>query len=68
MKQKAVVKLVVEKGERQFEFIMPFGAPYGESYDAAWEVLQEIIKLSNEAAEKAKRDKITKKEEDKKEK
>jgi hypothetical protein len=55
MDQKAVVKLEVEKNERKFEFIMPIGSPYGEAYDAAFEFLNEIAKMTQEAAEAAER-------------
>ena len=61
MKQTAVVKLTRTVNDRVYSFEMQMGAPYGESYDILWEMLQEIVKLSKEAAEKAKR------EEDKKE-
>lgn len=68
MTQKAVVKLEVEKGERIYEFTMPIGSPFGESYDACFDFLQEITKMSKEAADRVEREKITEKEEeDKKE-
>lgn len=67
MDQKALVKLSMEKSERTYEFYMPIGSPYGEAYDAAFEMLQEITKMSQEAADKAKREDITIKTDDDKE-
>lgn len=63
MTQKAVIKLEIEKNERMYEFTMPIGSPFGESYDACFEFLQEITKLSKEAADRASREEVTEKEE-----
>ena len=56
MKQVGMVNLEVEKGDKNFTFSMPFGAPYGEAYDVLFEMLQEIVKLSQAAADKLKRE------------
>jgi len=55
MKQSAMVKIEVTKDERDYAFTMPIGSPYGEVYDALFEMLQEIVKMSQAAADKAKR-------------
>jgi len=54
MDQRAVLNMEVEKNGHLFVFSMPIGAPLGEAYDAVYGVLEEIIKLSNQAAEKMK--------------
>lgn len=51
---KQYVSLEIEKGEHKFYFNMPIGASYGIAYDAAFSVLQELVKLAQEAAQKAK--------------
>ena len=48
------VNLQVEKNDRVYVFSLPVGAPYGECYDAAHECLQEIMKMAQAAADKAK--------------
>lgn len=53
------VILTVKKNDRVFELHMPMGAPYGEAYDAIFEMLGNIVELSKEAAEKAKRPETT---------
>jgi len=60
MTQKAVIYLEVEKNDHKYSFTMPIGAPLGEVYDAAFEMLQEIVKLANEAVEKAEQKKVKK--------
>lgn len=40
----------------RYEFSMPAGAPIGETYDAAHEVLQEIVRMANEASDRAARE------------
>lgn len=59
MDQKAVVKLKIDKNEKPFYFEMPIGAPFGEAYDAAFDFLQEIIRMSKDAADRAKREEVT---------
>lgn len=54
MDQIAYVHLTVEKEGRKYMFMMPIGAPLGEAYDACFEALGEIIKISKEAADRAK--------------
>jgi hypothetical protein len=53
MNQKGYLHLEVTKGERNYAFTLPIGAPFGEAYDAAFSVLQEILKMAQEASEKA---------------
>lgn len=54
MNQKAAVLLEVNKNDHLYQFVMPVGAPFGEAYDAAYEVLNVIVQMAKEAAEKAK--------------
>lgn len=70
--QRAVVTLEVEKNDRKYSFTMPIGepplgAPYGEAYDAAYEFLQEIVEMSQKAADRAKRKEVKVKTDDDKE-
>jgi hypothetical protein len=58
MTQKAVVILEVEKNDRKYEFMMPIGSPYGEAYDVCFEFLQEITKMSKEAADRVSREEL----------
>jgi len=53
MNQKAIVNLEIEKDGYSYVFSMPVGSPIGSAYNAAFDVLQEIIKLSQKAAENA---------------
>lgn len=53
MEMKNCIEFVVTKGERTYTFHMPTGAPFGELYDAAFEVLNEVVRLAQEAAQKA---------------
>lgn len=43
----------ITKNERLFTFTMPSGTPIGEAYDVGHELLQALVKLAGEAAEKA---------------
>jgi len=54
MDQRGLISLEVKKGDNTFVFLMPIGAPLGEAYDAAFECLQEILGMSQRAAEQAK--------------
>lgn len=54
--QKAIVRLELEKNERNYAFEMPIGSPFGESYDAAFEFLKKITDMANEAAKRAERE------------
>lgn len=53
MDQKGYVHLEVTKGEHNYAFVLPLGAPFGEAYDAAFQVLQQILKMAQDASEKA---------------
>lgn len=53
MEMKNCIEFVVTKGERTYTFHMPTGAPFGELYDAAFEMLNEVLRLAQEAAQKA---------------
>ena len=55
MNQIMYVKIEIEKNGRVYSFNLPLGAPIGEAYDVAHECLQEIIKMSETAANAAKR-------------
>lgn len=48
------VDLSIEKEGRTYHFSMPVGAPFGEAYDVAFGILNEILKLSQKAAENMK--------------
>jgi len=63
--QKAVIVLEVEKNERVYTFTMPVGSPFGEAYDVAFLMLQEVLKLSKEAVDRATPPEKEEKEEDK---
>jgi len=56
MEQLGMLKFVIEKDERNYEFMMPFGAPYGEAYDACHEMMGKIVELSQEAQKRATRE------------
>ena len=60
-----MLKFVIEKNERNYEFTMPFGAPYGEAYDACHEMLGKIVEMSKEAQERATREVEIKTDDDK---
>lgn len=53
MEMKNCVEFVVKKNEREYVFHLPQGAPFGEIYDATFEILNEVIRLAQEAAQKA---------------
>ena len=48
------ISIEVKRDDRLYEFEMPFGSPCGEAYDACHEVLQELVKISQQAADRAK--------------
>ena len=64
MKTKVSMEIEKNSGDKKnlYVFMMDYGCPLGEAYDACHEVLEKIVKLSQEASDRAKR-----KEEDKKE-
>lgn len=49
------VNLEVTKGENSYQLYMPFNAPAGEAYDALFEMLQEVLKMARNNAEKMER-------------
>ena len=55
MNLKSMVILEVENNGNAYQFHMPVGAKYGEAYDAAFAVLEEILKISKDALNTAKR-------------
>lgn len=62
MKQTGMVRLQKEINERVYSFDMQIGAPYGETYDVLFDMMQEIVKLSKEAADRIER--VSEKKED----
>lgn len=48
------VDLSIEKNGRTYFFSMPAGVSFGEAYDVAFGVLNELLKLSQKAAENLK--------------
>lgn len=55
MDARTYVVLSKKINEHTFTFHMPLGVPYGEAYDAAFSILEDILELSKQAVEKAKR-------------
>lgn len=55
MDQNAMLHMKVEKDGFEYTFMMPIGAPLGASYDAVFQMLQHIVTMSNEVADKMKR-------------
>lgn len=53
MEMKNCIEFVVKKEERVYSFHMPSGAPFGEIYDAVFEMLNEVVRIAQEAAQKA---------------
>ena len=53
MELKNCIEFSVVKEDRVYTFHAPAGAPFGELYDAAFETLNEIVRLAQEAAQKA---------------
>jgi len=53
--QKALVVITVKKGEHDYEFHMPMNSPLGECYDACFDIMNEVIVMSQKAAERAER-------------
>ena len=56
MELKTKVCIPVKKEDREYHFDMPYGCPLGEAYDVVHEVLQKIVELSRDAADKTKRE------------
>ena len=46
-------EMTVQRGEKIFKFLVPEGSSIGETYDAAFDVLQYMVNMAKEAAEKA---------------
>lgn len=53
--QKGIVQIIVKKESREYAFNMDIGAPLGECYDACHEILNEIVKMSQAANDRAAR-------------
>lgn len=53
MDQRAVIHLEVERETRKYTFEMPVGAPLGEVYDVCFSMLNEVLKISKDAVERA---------------
>lgn len=54
MEAKMVYELVHVGKEHTYRFLIPAGAPIGETYDAAFFVLNQLVKMAQEAQEKMK--------------
>lgn len=54
MEVRSCVQFDVVKESRTYSFIMPVGGSLGEGYDAAFQVLEKILEMSKNAADKAK--------------
>ena len=65
LKQKFFIELSrgEEGSERNYQFILPINAPLGEAYDVCHEILQKVVKMAQEASDRA----AQKKEEEEKE-
>jgi hypothetical protein len=57
MTAKSIITLEVEKNGNVYTFHMPYGVNYGEAYDAAFAILEDILTLSKQAVEAARREK-----------
>jgi hypothetical protein len=53
MNLKSTFQIDITKNERYYTFTMPAGAPIGEAYDVAHELLQALVKMAADAAERA---------------
>lgn len=62
--QKAAVVMSVKKEDRVYEFHMPMNSPLGECYDACFEMMNEIVTMSQKAAERAERKDVDEKKTD----
>jgi len=56
MKQIGYIKLENTIGERTYTFSMPIASPLGECYDSLHLMLREVVKMSQEAVERTKRE------------
>lgn len=54
MDVKTHVHFTIDKEDRKYVFSLPAGGTLGEAYDAAYQVLERVLEMSKEAAEKAK--------------
>lgn len=50
---KQMIQFCATKNNNLYTFHVPSGAPLGELYDAAFEILNEVTKCIQEAAQKA---------------
>lgn len=64
MKLDSRVVIEVKKEENAFLFVMPSGASYGQAYDASLEIVQGILKMAKDAADKLKKEGSPKEEAD----
>lgn len=59
LKTKVSIEITRGEGDKKnhYQFIMQYGVPLGEAYDVCHEVLEELVKMAGNAAEKAKQKK-----------
>ena len=55
MEIKTHIHFLIDKQDFKYVFIMPAGGTLGNAYDACFEVMQKILDMSQEAADKSKR-------------
>jgi len=48
------IEFQIIKNGRTYRLTLPSGSPFGEMYDVAYEILGEVVKFAQEAAQKAK--------------
>ena len=53
MNQRAMISVEIKKNERDYVLLMPMGAPIGEAYDVVHEMLQALLKMANDATQRA---------------
>lgn len=51
MEKFAKLHFVVEREDRQYEFIAPAGAPFGEAHDALYEFVKEVLVMAKNRSE-----------------
>jgi len=56
MTAKTYVALEVEKNGHTYYFHMPVGVNYGEAYDASFAILEDVLALSKQAVDAARRE------------
>ena len=55
MEENKQINIEVEKNNKKFYFVMPDNCPVGDAYDACHLVLNRIVELAQQIADKAKR-------------